>query len=198
MKLAASQALYAHWSSLCRGRRAPERSDIDPAAIRHVLAQTFLLDVDPDEREGRDLPIRLSGTRLDALFGRDLKGSSFGRLWGETHRRPIREIVTDVLDESLPAVIGGSAGPDGAQPLRFEMLLLPLRHLGRTHARMLGSLAFASTPTWLGLRPVCDLNVTSWRMLDRMGEVGPANSDRRVHLVVHEGGRPRQLSAMPA
>ena len=58
-------------------RSAPERSEIDPAAIRGVLADTFILEVDISRR----YPVRIAGTRTNALFLRELKGGGFLDLW---------------------------------------------------------------------------------------------------------------------
>src|SRR3979411_214660 len=51
-------------------RRAPERGDIEPGAIRNVLGDSFIIAYDPEA----DHPFRLAGTRVCALFGRELKG----------------------------------------------------------------------------------------------------------------------------
>ena len=55
----------------------PERTDIEPGAIRAVLADAFILALD----RGAGHPIRLAGTRMCALFGREIKGKSFLDLW---------------------------------------------------------------------------------------------------------------------
>ena len=58
------------------GRR-PSAADIEPGAIRRVLADTFILAF--DEPAGH--PFRIAGTRVCALFGRELKGEAFLDLW---------------------------------------------------------------------------------------------------------------------
>ena len=73
MKHAASRELYTYWQAL-RGRRpAPQRAEIEPGAIRHVLSEAFIVALD----RGAGYPFRLAGTRVCALFGRELKGESF-------------------------------------------------------------------------------------------------------------------------
>ena len=72
-----SRAVRAIGTSAAATRLAPERADIEPGAIRQVLGDTFVLEVD-----GRaSHPFRIAGTRLCALFGRELKGESFIKLW---------------------------------------------------------------------------------------------------------------------
>ena len=79
MQLAVSRELYAYWDTLRAGRSAPERNDIDPGAIRGILADTFVLDFDPK----RGFPFRIAGSRANALFLRELRGFPFLQLWRE-------------------------------------------------------------------------------------------------------------------
>ncbi|MEJ1934798.1 PAS domain-containing protein, partial [Nostoc sp. NIES-2111] len=72
MKHPASRTLFSYWDTLRGERTAPERSELDPGAIRNILADTFILEVDA----GQTFPFRLAGTRVCALYGRDLKGVS--------------------------------------------------------------------------------------------------------------------------
>ena len=92
MKHAASRELYAYWEER-RGRRAaPERAEIEPGAIRGALSDAFILSLDA----ARGHPLRLAGTRVCALFDRELRGEPFLRLWAADsrtyhHRRPARD-----------------------------------------------------------------------------------------------------------
>jgi hypothetical protein len=45
-------------------------------------------------------------------------------------------------------------------------VFLPLRHFGRTHARMLGLITATHQPIWLGLLPPGPLSLRSIRILD--------------------------------
>ena len=68
MKHASTQALFDYWNQQ-RGRRwAPIRSDIDPADIRHVLGDIFMVVSD----FAGDIRFRLAGTRVCALFAREI------------------------------------------------------------------------------------------------------------------------------
>jgi hypothetical protein len=72
MRHASIRELFDYWNER-RGRRpAPERADIEPSAIRGVLADTFILFFQP--RIGH--PFRVAGTRVCALFGREIKGKA--------------------------------------------------------------------------------------------------------------------------
>ena len=197
MKQATSLELYQYWDRLRRGRAAPERAQIDPAQIRGILADTFLLEVDP----GRTFPIRLAGARTGALFLRELKGDRFTQLWSEQDRDSVNQLLACVIDEPAPAIAGVTAAPLGRAPLDLELLLLPLRHHGKTHSRILGSLAPANVPSWFGLiatetltlktlRILSDPNDPTWRTLskpsaDPMPLTSP-KATRYGHLTVYE------------
>lgn len=161
MRQAVSRELFEYWDRLRAGRVAPERAQIDPAQIRGVLADTFLLEVDPE----RSFPIRLSGARTSALFGRELKGSRFLHLWSEKDRVAVTQMLAGLIDEPAPVVAGVTASPAGRASLDLELLLLPLRHHGKPHARILGSLAPVHIPSWFGLIPAESLGLNSLRIL---------------------------------
>jgi hypothetical protein len=69
-------------------------------------------------------------------------------------------------------VAGLTAAPREGRPANLEMLLLPLRHHGKTHARVLGALTPVVTPAWLGLRQATCLRVVAMRYIDNC-EPGP-------------------------
>lgn len=201
MRQATSRELYAYWDRLRRGRAAPERAQIDPAQIRGVLADTFLLEVDPE----RTFPIRLAGARTSALFVRELKGQRFTHLWSDHDRDSISQLLACVIDEPAPAIAGVTAAPIGRAPLALELLLLPLRHHGKTHSRILGSLAPANVPSWFGLVATETLSLKTLRILNDPTEAAArarsiaaeTDSERPVpkatrygHLTVYENPGP--------
>ncbi len=162
MKHPASRELYAYWNGLRGERSAPRRSEIDPAAIRTVLADTFMLDVD----EGDRYPFRLAGTRVNALLDADQKDRSFLDIWRPAERRNVAAVLLTVVDGGCAVVAGGAMAPQGRDECALELLLLPLRHHGRTHARVLGLLKATTEPAWLGHLPTGPLTLRSLRVLD--------------------------------
>jgi hypothetical protein len=121
MKHAASRELYAYWQEKRGTRAAPERMEIEPGAIRSVLADAFVLTF--DGKAG--YPIRLAGTRLCALFGREIKGESFLELWASTNRPTLEGLLSILSDECIGTVAGASAQNAGGETLDLELLLLP-------------------------------------------------------------------------
>ena len=111
MQLAISRELYAYWDALRAGRSAPERNDIEPGAIRGVLADTFVLDFDPQS----GFPFRIAGSRANALFGTELRGLSFLELWREGDRQTIKAVLQRVANDAEPTVLRAEARPPGTQ-----------------------------------------------------------------------------------
>jgi hypothetical protein len=197
MKHAATRALFAYWDRLRGERCAPERSEIDPTAIRGILADTFVIEVDDERR----CPFRIAGTRVSALLGKELKGESFTALWSGPDRDEGGALVDVIVNESAPAVASVVAWTRDGAAYDLELLLLPLRHRGRTHARILGSLSPLAVPPRLGLDPVARLELRSERMiysaerLDSPGLPSPRQAlafgrpERRGHLFVLRGGK---------
>lgn len=206
MRQAVTKELFAYWSRLKGARSAPDRADIDPSAIRHLLADAFIIEIDA----GLSFPIRLCGTRLNAFWLREQKGRSFLDLWRAEDRRNVAAALLTVIDGVAPIVAGARAasaqgedrGEDRGAGLEFELLLLPLRHFGKTHSRLLGSLCAASQPEWLGKAVARPLELTSLRVIDLGAEakrarrpdglpILPPAIAKRPHFIVHEGGKAR-------
>ena len=156
MKLAATQLLFDHWTEIRGARSAPEREEIEPRAIAGVLADTFILDFDPPA----GFPMRVAGSRTQALFQREIRDRPFLELWRRADRAELTDILSSVADETLPFLLGAVGGPAGMDRIDFEILLAPLRHHGATHARVLGACApahsFWSVPRKLTICPTAE------------------------------------------
>ncbi|MET3891709.1 hypothetical protein ABIE41_002785 [Bosea sp. OAE506] len=161
MKNTSTRLVFEYWDALRGERSAPERGEIEPGALRHALADTFVLENEPIG------PVfRLAGTRLCALFGHELRGRAFSALWPDVgSQTEMRRLTQTVMDESAGAVAGMAAETATGAPVYLELLLLPLRYRGRTHARMLGALSASATPEWLGLDTIESMRMISLRML---------------------------------
>ena len=191
MKHPSTRALYAYWNEKRAGRPAPDRADIDPAAIRHALGDTFMLAADFVDV----LRFRLAGTRVCALFCREIKGEGFNELWSETSRDKIDALMSIVDSETLGAVAGATGRTADGIEVDLEILLLPLAHAGHARIRALGMLAPVEPPYWLGEKPVVELELGSLRHIGEdfegmgMRRLGTRESARRRHkFVVYSGG----------
>jgi hypothetical protein len=190
--------IYAYWNRLRGGRSAPERKDVDPGAIRGVLADTFMLDFD----DQRGFPFRIAGSRANAIFLRELRGLSFLDLWRDADRGELDSVLHCVADEAQAFLIGAEAQPAGLGPVGIEVILLPLRHHGFTHSRVLGGLAVHAAPEWVGFVGAGPIALTSLRALESSARkqlapevTAPASFSLRSppkrykHLFVYSGDR---------
>ncbi len=183
MRQTVSMELYAYWNALRRGRPAPERNEVEPGAIRTVLADTFVLDFDTEI----GFPFRISGSRINNLFQRELRGLSFLKLWRETDRREVQSVLQRVAEEARPCLLGAETRPPGVGSVHVEILLLPLRHRGSTRSRILGSVTADEGASWLGLvgLGVATLNSVRGFLSDL-----PAGARRPMVTVVETQTRP--------
>ena len=165
MKHPSNRAFFAYWDTKRGHARAPDRSDIEPSAIRELLGDIFVLS----SSEATGYPFRVAGTRVCALFGRDLKDKSFSTLFSTDARREIEEIVAVVADDMLPAVAGVSATPERGATTHLELLLLPFNARAHEPISLTGLLA----PMNECREPLGALNVTSWRYLHREEKIVP-------------------------
>lgn len=203
MRQSATRELYEYWNNLRGDRAAPERSDIDLVAIRGMLADIFMLDVDA----AHYFPFVLSGTRINALFCREQKGRSFLDLWQPQEIHTVAAVLLTVIDAACPVVAVAQARPEGYREADIEILLLPFHHHGHTLARIMGLVTAATQPSWLGLLPAQHFILRSVRAIDerprQAGVKGPTftsllpnksargiiSPEIRGHLRVFRGGK---------
>lgn len=188
MKHPSTRELFDYWNERRGTRAAPERSEIEPGAIRRVLADTFMLTFDPTNGH----PFRIAGTRVCAAFGRELKDAAFTDIWTAPSRIQVREVLAIVATESVGVVAGASGHSRSGAPLDLEFLVLPLAHRGGTSTRILGALVPTELPYWFGAETLGPLTLGMIRYLgpqsDMRSTLRPAGRPRHG-LVVYDGGR---------
>ncbi len=210
MKQDGTIALFQYWNRLRDGRFAPKRTEVEPGDIKTLLADTFILEKD-SRGEG---VFRLAGTRLCAIFGRELRGFSFHSLWREQDSRLTTQLVHGVFKSKNVVVITLEGASRNGRTNPFEMLLLPLDG-GIENPRCLGVMCAGEKPFWLGADPICEARIQTVRVVDADREPlflknrpaievpslaprdlsasitgRPASGARRIrHLVVFNGGR---------
>lgn len=209
MKQDASMALFQYWNRLRDGRPAPRRTEIEPADIKSLLADTFILEKDTRG----EAVFRLAGTRLCAIYGRELKGFSFPSLWRDKDQRLIARLAWNVFEKKTVVTIAFDGVSSKGRSNSFELLLLPLDG-GVENPRCLGVATAVEKPFWLGADPITAAGIESVRTIDPDREpmflknrpaievpaLAPSDAEiageppprgRRVrHLVVFKGGRP--------
>jgi hypothetical protein len=178
MKHPLTRELYEYWNGRRGNEAMPERSDIDPAAIRRILADSFVLAVEP----GQSPRFRVAGTKICELFARELRGEDFIALWGPEAAPQIRDFVSLVTGDGVGILAGATmeAGDEFVCPL--ELLILPLSLHGKGGQRMLGSLVALEQPFWLGTRPAkcLDLGVVKFVGADIYAPPQPQSAAWRI------------------
>lgn len=157
MKHPASREFFAYWDGKRGDARAPERSDIEPSAMRELLGDIFVLSCEQEA----GYPFRVAGTRVCALFGRDVKDRSFLDLFAAESRHEIEEITAVVADEMLPAIAGLTATAPRGKTSHLELLLLPFNNRAHTPISLTGMLA----PFETNHGTLSELTLTSWRYI---------------------------------
>jgi hypothetical protein len=193
MKHSSTRQLYHYWNERRGLRSAPERSEIEPGAIRHILADTFILTF--DARAGH--PFRIAGTRVCAAFGRELKGEALINFFAAESRDLIRDLFSVVATEAIGAVAGLQADSAEGDTLELELLMLPLSHRDRTDARIIGALVPVAAPYWLGTSTLGALALNTHRYLapgltaEVAPRIAPALPSGRIRrgLMVYDGGQ---------
>jgi hypothetical protein len=209
MKQRESIELFQYWDRLGDERPAPRRTDIEPADIKTLLADTFIL-----EKNSRgEAVFRLAGTRLCAVFGRELKGFALPSLWAFKDQRLIARLAHSAFHSKAVVVIAFEGRSRNGRTNPFELLLLPL-DAGEEAPRTLGIASAVEKPYWLGADPVVECRIDTIRVVDpdrepmflknrpavavpamapsadEVAGAGQGGHGRRIrHLVVFEGGR---------
>ena len=173
MKHPSNRELFDYWNERRGERLAPERADIEPSAIRHVLGDTFVLEMSGSENH----PFRIAGTRLCALFGRELKAESFLKLWQRSGQTAIRELIAVVMDEKV-GVVASVTGDHRRRHAGCRSIsnccCCRWRYRSRGEARVLGALAPMAAPYWLGAKAIGPLTLGMFRHIGAAGRCGSA------------------------
>ncbi len=204
MKHKTTNELYTYWNRIRGTRLAPNRSAIEPADIRHLLKDTFILNVE----NLNEYTFRLAGTRTCALFGRELKSRNFLDFLDKESREAIQTLLHTTTQDATVNVLGLIGKNTQGQSIPLEALLLPLKLHGKTDQRIIGSLSPLKMPYWAGGHPIKTIQLSSLRMImphQHKVEAGPTfkseenenampsipfEKGRRVgHLTVIDGGQ---------
>ena len=131
----AHEELFGYWAALRRGARLPARRDIDPAGFKRLLPAVSLTDV---RRDPFDFRIRLAGTALYGVYGREITGRSLSEVYASSAADYWRGELSKVAQEGRPSAGVHNLGWRGASHLSILWLRLPLASDGETVDMILG------------------------------------------------------------
>jgi hypothetical protein len=128
------EELFAYWASLRREGRLPARAHIDPLAFKRHLPTVSLTDVRPD----RSYRLRLAGTGLYGVYGREITGRELDEVYSPEACAYWRRELGRVVEEARPHVGWHSLSWRGASHMSLLWIRLPLASDGKRVDMILG------------------------------------------------------------
>lgn len=162
MRHAATRELFGYWNRLRGYRHAPRRDEVEPSDIRQLLSDTFILEV---SGALKTVSYRLAGTRICAIFGRELKGYGYLGHWSERDSFDIARVLARVYRDFEPVLVVMRGHTEKKKQADFEVLLLPLEPMADGSARVIGIAVSENNPYWLGTEPITECEIRSARTI---------------------------------
>jgi len=131
----AHQEMFAYWASLRRGANLPARVDLHRSNMKRLLPTVSLIDVLGSPRDYR---MRLAGTGLYGVYGREITGKSLSEVYNTAAAEYWRKELDKVVDERRPGVGVHSLAWRGAPHMSILWLRLPLASNGKDVDMILG------------------------------------------------------------
>jgi len=123
----AHEEIFAYWASRREGGRLPGRESIHPAHFKRHLPTVSLIDVKSDPR---DYSLRLAGTGLYSVYGREITGRSLGDVYNAAAADYWREELDKIVENRRPGVGVHNFAWRGAGHVSILWLRLPLASNG--------------------------------------------------------------------
>ena len=143
----AHQEMFAYWASLRRGASLPSRLDLHPAGIKRMLPTVSLIDVKRDADGAVDYRLRLAGTGLYSVYGREITGRTLEDVYNTAAVEYWREQLNKVVNERRPGVGVHSLAWKGSPHISILWLRLPLATNGKDVDMILGYDAVVGSQT---------------------------------------------------
>ncbi|MFN3856477.1 MAG: PAS domain-containing protein [Caulobacter sp.] len=134
----AHEELFSYWAAQRRSGRLPSRADISPEGFKRLLPTVSLIDVIHADDGTIDYRLRLAGTGLYSVFGREITGQRLSDVYGQTACDYWRRELDGVVASGRPAVGSHSMAWRGASHLTTLWLRLPLASDGERVDMILG------------------------------------------------------------
>jgi hypothetical protein len=169
MKHKNSHLLVGYWNRARQGRAVPDQTDIDPRAIKRMLASVFILDVESPSR-----PIyRLAGTGLCERFGFELRGTGFLAHWDAQSSIALVSLLRQALKMRKPLCLSSIGTGAKAGMVELETVLAPISFNDGEPNRFLGMIQVLSDQTLLADQPIAFQRLAGSKFIQ---EEGPLSS----------------------
>lgn len=207
MKHKNSHLLVGYWSRIRNGRDVPDQTDLDPRAVKRMLAHIFILDaVNP----GRPI-YRLAGTALCERFGMELKGTGFLAQWEGQSSAALGLLLKQALRTRQPVCLSSIGATADCGMVELETILAPISFNSGEPTRFLGMTQVLTDVMQLGGRPIAFQRLIASQLVREEEPVPvftqqpppppaqiPRNHSRAPHLrLVVSQGRPTIVQFEP-
>jgi hypothetical protein len=172
------------WNNL-RGRRSiPRVSDITAPAIAAHLHSLLIIE----EQPGGEAKIRLAGTAVCALLGREVSGLVFDDLWDARDQADLARMAEAIFHDGSVIIIGAIGHREAHESEQLSVLLLPVEAEKGRPRRLIGTFALPHTGD-VSLFPITKLQIASIRILDadRTAMNLTASGFRRTDVALQRG-----------
>lgn len=132
----AHEEVFAYWASLKAGEAPPARQAVHPEGLKRLLPTISLLDV--PEGCDADYRVRLAGTGLYSVYGREITGRTLGEVYNSAAADYWRTQLAPVVKDRRPAVGVHNMAWRGASHLSLVWIRLPLSSDGKRVDMILG------------------------------------------------------------
>ena len=119
----AHEEIFSYWASRREGDRLPGRASIHPSHFKRHLPTVSLIDVKSDPR---DYSLRLAGTGLYSVYGREITGRSLNEVYNAAAADYWREELDKIVENRRPGVGVHNFAWRGAGHMSILWLRLPL------------------------------------------------------------------------
>jgi hypothetical protein len=131
----AHEEMFAYWASRRQGGQLPGRAAIHPQHFKRHLPTISLIDV---VSEPRDYRLRLAGTGLYSVYGREITGRTLEDVFAPAAAAYWRTELDKIVDSRRPGVGVHSLAWRGASHLSILWLRMPLASNGQDVDMILG------------------------------------------------------------
>lgn len=132
----AHEELFAYWSSLRAEAPLPPRKGLDPGGMKRLLPTVSLTDV--MQGDGLDYRIRLAGTGLYNVYGREITGLTLDQIYSPAAAEYWRAELGRVVHGRRPGAGVHNLAWRGSPHLSIIWLRLPLSTRGSDVDLILG------------------------------------------------------------
>jgi hypothetical protein len=157
-----SRHLFRQWEMLRAERACPTREDFDFGQLKTIMPDMVVIDRDYLRSSFK---FRLAGTRVCALFNRNLTGGAVLDGWDSFESDLMSKHLMTVINQQQPAVVRMRLTTDRSQVVAAEMLALPVQMRDSHRIQVVGGLFPFRAASTLGHTGITARELVSARVI---------------------------------